>query len=145
MTNAELFEQTFGRYATEVWALPEDEFLEWLNADVHREAFDMAIKALEQQPCGDCISRAEAIRIASGYCAPQNIAKDLRELPSVTPQPKTGRWLDKEVNSDKVIDEWQSARCNVCDKYHTTPYMYYFSHYNYCPYCGVRMDEVQDD
>ena len=97
MTNAELFEQTFGRYATEVWALPEDEFLEWLNADVHREAFDMAIKALEQQPCGDCISRAEAIRIASGYCAPQNIAKELRELPSVTPQPKTGRWLDKEV------------------------------------------------
>lgn len=50
MTNSELFKRTFGRYATEVWALPEDEFLEWLNADVHREAFDMAIKELEQEP-----------------------------------------------------------------------------------------------
>lgn len=34
MTNAELFKQTFGRYATDVWSLPENEFLEWLNADV---------------------------------------------------------------------------------------------------------------
>ena len=50
MTNSELFKRTFGRYATEVWALPEDEFLEWLNADVHREAFDMAIQVLEQEP-----------------------------------------------------------------------------------------------
>ena len=29
-----------------------------------REWFDMAIKALEQQPCDDCISRDEAIRVA---------------------------------------------------------------------------------
>lgn len=33
MTNAELFEKTFGRFATEIWALPENEFLEWLKAD----------------------------------------------------------------------------------------------------------------
>jgi hypothetical protein len=54
-------------------------------------------------------------------------------------EPKVGEWLEKEVISDKVIEEWQSARCSVCDKYHTTPYMYYFSHYEYCPNCGHRM------
>ena len=58
-------------------------------------------------------------------------------------EPKVGEWLEKEVNSDKVIEEWQSARCSVCDRYHTTPYMYYFSHYDYCPHCGTRMEGRQ--
>ncbi len=34
----------------------------------------------------DCISRADAIRVASGYCHPSNVAKELAKLPSVTPQ-----------------------------------------------------------
>lgn len=53
---------------------------------------------------------------------------------------KVGNWLEKEINSDTAIMVWQSARCSVCDKYHTTPYMYYFSHYDYCPHCGARME-----
>ena len=32
--NAELFKQTFGIYATEMWAMSESDFLEWLNAEV---------------------------------------------------------------------------------------------------------------
>lgn len=31
MTNAEKFQLVFNRYATEIWALPEKDFLEWLN------------------------------------------------------------------------------------------------------------------
>lgn len=59
-----------------------------------------------------------------------------------------GEWLEKEVfdNTDEdfvwKIEEWQSARCSVCGKYHTTPYMYYFDNFNYCPNCGARMDGV---
>lgn len=52
---------------------------------------------------------------------------------------KTGKWEEREASSEKVIDEWQSARCSVCGKYHTTPYMYFFQDYNYCPTCGARM------
>jgi len=33
MTNAEKFKHLFGIYATELWAMPENDFLEWLNAD----------------------------------------------------------------------------------------------------------------
>ena len=33
MINAELFRKIFGIYATELWAMPEDKFLEWLNAE----------------------------------------------------------------------------------------------------------------
>lgn len=47
MNNAELFEKIFGIYATELWAMPEDRFLKWLND----EAPDVDIKALEQYSC----------------------------------------------------------------------------------------------
>ena len=33
MINAELFSQTFDIYATELWAMPEQDFLKWLNAE----------------------------------------------------------------------------------------------------------------
>lgn len=33
MTNADKFKHLFGIYATELWAMPEIDFLEWLNAD----------------------------------------------------------------------------------------------------------------
>lgn len=33
MTNAGKFKQLFGIYATELWAMPEEKFLEWLNAE----------------------------------------------------------------------------------------------------------------
>ena len=31
MKNADLFKDTFGMYATEIWSMPEKEFLIWLN------------------------------------------------------------------------------------------------------------------
>jgi len=37
----------------------------------------------------DLIDRAEAIRIASGYCHPANIAEELRKLPAAVPEPLT--------------------------------------------------------
>lgn len=37
MTNAKKFEQIFGIYATELWAMQEEEFLAWLNAEAKTE------------------------------------------------------------------------------------------------------------
>lgn len=56
---------------------------------------------------------------------------------------KHGEWIEKETFYDEnadVISDWQSARCSVCNTYHTTPYSYYFTDYNFCPNCGARMD-----
>ena len=50
------------------------------------KAKEMAIKALEAQPCDDAISRSEAIRVASGYCHWSNIPEELAKLPSVNPK-----------------------------------------------------------
>lgn len=59
-------------------------------------------------------------------------------------------WIDKSVihreEAEKVIEEWQSAKCSYCGLYHTTPYMYYFYEFKYCPNCGKEMevDHEQD-
>lgn len=34
MTNADLFKATFGMYSTELWAMNEREFLDWMNTEV---------------------------------------------------------------------------------------------------------------
>ena len=61
------------------------------------------------------------------------------------PEPKRGEWLERDVIDEpkgKHITQWQSARCSVCGRYHTTPYLYSFTHYNFCPNCGADMREV---
>lgn len=69
----------------------------------------------------------------------------LDALPTV--EPERGEWQEKETfnNEDSIIEHWQSARCSMCEKYHTTPYMYYFNDYNFCPNCGADMRKGADD
>ena len=45
MNNAEKFKQIFGIYATELWAMPEEKFLEWLNAEALEK---------QEQSCDTC-------------------------------------------------------------------------------------------
>ena len=131
------------------------------NIPISSDAFDalsMAISALEQpEPCEDAVSR-EALRKAMYHRAFETdgdtmwqsgcwvryraVEQVIKESPSVTPKRKTGKWEEKAVSDEKVIDEWQSARCSACGKYHTAPYMYYFNNYNFCPNCGARMTEA---
>lgn len=57
--------------------------------------------------------------------------------------PKHGEWLEKQVIHDRAdakITDWQHAKCSVCGKWHTTPYLYSFTHYESCPHCGAIMD-----
>ena len=56
--------------------------------------------------------------------------------------PKVGKWEECKVVDieDTTITEIQSAYCPICHKYHTTPYMYYFDYFNYCPNCGTKME-----
>lgn len=53
---------------------------------------------------------------------------------------RRGRWMEREVIRLQYGLDIQSQRCSNCGKYHTTPYMYFFNGYNYCPWCGARMD-----
>jgi len=42
MKVADRFKQIFGVYATEIWALPEDQFLGWLNSEAPELHFGIA-------------------------------------------------------------------------------------------------------
>lgn len=56
------------------------------TAEEVAQAFDCAFKALEQQPCEDCISREQAIKQCGFGMTSLLIADCLRRLPPVTPQ-----------------------------------------------------------
>ena len=63
----------------------------------------------------------------------------LDEMP--TEQLKKGRWEEPALENVKAagVEEVQSARCSACGLYHTTPYLYHFKYYNFCPHCGADM------
>ena len=69
------------------------------------------------------------------------IVDEIENIPSAEPERGKGEWLEKDVftSTKGRIKEWQSAKCSVCGKYHTTPYLYYFGNYKYCPNCGAEM------
>lgn len=71
----------------------------------------------------------------------------LSEMPTADVRENVhGKWLEKEIihnHANAKISELQSARCSVCNKYHTTPYMYSFYNYNFCPNCGADNREVE--
>lgn len=113
------------------------------------EAFDMAIKALEQQPCDDCISRKDVIDIinfedkwlfdAKSYNANTEIAfsgfkSKVKAIPPVTPQRLKGKWIEVfvETPNDPYSYGFKSHKCSKCEY---SPLQIS----NYCPNCGRRM------
>ena len=68
----------------------------------------------------------------------------IKTMPDVNAVPVVhGRWEEQTVISNEEethIDEWQSVRCSMCKRYLTTPFLYNFTNYDYCPHCGAKMD-----
>lgn len=110
------------------------------------DALEIAIKALEQEPCDDAISRQAVIdaieddnRNGHYSCfATNNDAqcfKDvIRKLPSVTPQPKMGRWI---YTGDYITDGM--LKCSKCGFEHDVS-----ERFSYCPNCGANMQEEEE-
>lgn len=105
------------------------------------ELCELAIKALDQQPCEDTISRSEALSVFKPRGITEeawkecDVYKKLTALPSVQPQPKTGNWyIDERPESDREVI------CSNCEqsifKYHKLDFDY---RPNYCPNCGAKM------
>ena len=110
------------------------------------ECLEMAIKALEQEPCKDAISR-QAVIIALGEWivsgeyqytnATDYLVKRIKALPPVKPQePKTGHWIDDGQYADGHSEH--ACRCSKCGY----TYIGYTDKYKECPHCRARMDEL---
>ena len=127
------------------WELGE----QTLTQNQINEALDMAIEALEQEPCEDCISREEALSHKHivydddgiGYSVVR--ADVIEKLLSVIPQPKTGRWINRHyIYQDKTID---MKVCNICNYEFSYDAETGISEANFCHNCGARMEEENDN
>ena len=121
-----------------------------------KEALDMAIEALEQEPCEDAISREELLKTIDTwdkfgcdadtklvpyqdhyipYIHYDDVVKCIKGMPSVTSQePKTGHWIEKQEKEDcEPFILWECSNC------HNTVLRGHFRKYSYCPNCGAKM------
>lgn len=102
------------------------------------DAIDMAIKALEREPCEDAISRQAVLElIDQQYPMLTGFKVPINELSPITPQQKIGRWIyDKEINN------WRCSECGETPK--TMGYCgsanFMAEHFKYCNHCGAKME-----
>ena len=95
------------------------------------EVIDRAIEALKAEPCVetltsgyvqeikypcvDCISKAELVRKLNAWdhnvnAIPNYVWRVIRELPSVTPAPKIGRWEYNQYDGNPNIGNSRGVR-----------------------------------
>ncbi len=128
-----------------VRAMTEEEFNDYI------QAINQIMDWLEQEPCEDTVSRQAVLDGLASIAkakAKSDAQKSLmgrimfftEKLPSVTPQPKIGHWIEKDgFDGDTYYD------CSECGESWTTiegtPWN---NGMNYCPNCGTKMQEVEE-
>lgn len=146
MTNAERFKSIFGIYATELWAMSEPEFLEWLNVENEPTQTNDA-NVLNALDCVDTISRQAAIELVHHTIFDFfDIIEDNSESPMTDKDEKLLK-INKAIctaikampsaeRRGKWIDEGIAFVCSECsigsDQWT-----------NYCPNCGAKMMEEE--
>ena len=110
----------------------------------NEEDIEQAIKALEQEPCDDAISRQAVEKITweePSYTDALNVLTEVRDkiraLPPVTPQPKTGHW--RAIYQGEEIIDYRCTKCEFGNTFGKSTYRM-----NYCPNCGCHMIEPQE-
>jgi len=113
------------------------------------EAFKMAIKALEQEPCDDAINREDALMCLTGEIKDTDtietiiarFVRRIRKLPPVNTQPKTGHWIAQDIHNCHT-----DFKCSACGYIHSFMHIYGepTADYTYCPNCGAKMQEIEE-
>ena len=85
MNNAEKFKQLFGIYATELWAMPEVDFLKWLNEKVQLIQEDTTSDPIDRQAAIEAIKTWGLVAGLSEGQAIEILA-DKEKLPSAQPE-----------------------------------------------------------
>lgn len=85
MTNAEKFKEVFGVYATETWAMPESDFLLWLNGEYNEQErrtskwnLTKIHNCYEIYQCDKC---KREITVFHRYCCSPTIAQVTEDYP----------------------------------------------------------------
>ena len=101
-----------------------------------KDCVRLAINALEQEPCEDAVSRQAVLEVIRKCHYEEWVKADIgapiEALPSVSPQPKTGRWI---YTGDYITDGM--LKCSECGFEHDVS-----ERFSYCPMCGAKMQEI---
>ena len=121
-------------------AIAEISFLKVAVNKVMEQALDMAIKALEQEPCDeDAISRKRALEPYK-YLNDDDvitvwmIKKNINELPSVTQ--KSGKWILLSKSEDGN-GNYMCSNCYKGDIHEMAKSV------PYCWFCGAKMESEE--
>lgn len=119
-------------YFKRSWAIGEGD-----DSRYHNEVLEFTIKALEKEPCEDCISRKALldkkwdVPFDGKYIQVVDVG-DIKELPSVTLARKKGKWI-----YSGSYDEVGTLYCSNCQHEVDVSEGYF----KYCPNCGIKMEE----
>lgn len=115
---------------------------------ISNEALEMAIKALEQEPCDDAISRQAVCRLLVSSIGKSNtyIHTKVLKLPPVQPKANKGQWMDKGYLSHHYYNDGEiettELQCSCCRE--TVEWNIELPHKPYfCENCGADMREEQ--
>ena len=101
------------------------------------QGYEMGLKENKKQS-GDAISRQAVIELCEGWwlghTKEDDFVTEVRALPSVTPQQRTGRWIQKEEEGEaEPFIIWECSECHCVDEDGKPSY-------KYCPQCGAKME-----
>ena len=116
--------------------------------EAYINGYDYGVKdwfKAKTEPCEDSVSRADVISLVNkGYLVSnsnyKSVCDAINALPSVTPQPKVGKWIDDVIENEDTNLPIQA--CSICKTFY--PLSYTGGGHNYCPNCGAKMQEVEE-
>lgn len=126
--------------------VPSDEMTLEQTRQAVRDLRKKLAECLEQQPCEDCISRqavldglASIAKVKARSDAQKSLMGRImffvEQLPPVTPEGKTGKWIDDEFGS----------KCSRCGTYTHLDKFDRPMKFKYCSMCGAKMQEVENE
>ena len=117
------------------------------------ELLNLASKALEQQPCEDCVSREQALLALTGKnLSSKNTEKlislfnkRIKALPPVAPTYKKGKWILNETQGVQAAG-YKTYHCSECKREISSKYHGKMSLLKEFPYChfGAKMENIKD-
>lgn len=109
------------------------------------DSFDRVTSELKQQPYDDAVSRQAVLDQAVDYGSNTYLipVNSVKTLPSVTPQPKIGRWIMPQQDDGMSDPIYYQVRCSKCnfdlDPQTWNQELHQYNADKYCPNCGARM------
>lgn len=109
-----------------------------MHSEAENERLHDELEMYRKNTCGDAVSRAivqeEITKSIELKENPYQLWYRIRALPSVTPQQRTGRWIQKEEEGDaEPFIIWECSECHCVDEDGKPSY-------KYCPQCGAKME-----